>query len=335
MLHVPEPYAPRAVGPSDIETIWRLLVAINLDESGTPGWGLAEVESWLTGESIDMGQDVVLVEDQDGSPVAVALFDAREPFVRPITLGGVMPDHRNRGLGSALVAWARRKAEACLPKAPDDAAVTLVAYTAFDHAPSTALMEGNGFTWSRLYVEMEIEFDGPPEPARPPAGVILRQFDAERELEELAVATSEGFRDHFGFVESPIDVRVRRLQHWMEASNHDPKLWWVAEADGKIVGFNICEPESEGDPNIGYVASLAVLRSHRGRGLGRALLLESFAEFHRRGMRGAALGVDADSLTGATRLYESVGMHPGVRYSEWDLGIREGAELATRALEGN
>ena len=144
-------------------------------------------------------------------------------------------------------------------------------------------MEGSGFTWSRVFVEMEIDFDGPPEPPRPPAGVTLRQFDPHRELEELAAATSEGFRDHFGFVESPIDVRVRRLQHWMEAANHDPKLWWVAEADGKIVGFNICEPESEGDPNVGYVASLAVLRSHRGQGLGRALLLEAFAEFHRRG----------------------------------------------------
>jgi ribosomal protein S18 acetylase RimI-like enzyme len=51
-----------------------------------------------------------------------------------------------------------------------------------------------------------------------------------------------------------------------------------------------------------------VRRPWRGRGLGRALLLHTFAEFQRRGMNRISLGVDAENPTGATRLYESVGM---------------------------
>jgi ribosomal protein S18 acetylase RimI-like enzyme len=56
------------------------------------------------------------------------------------------------------------------------------------------------------------------------------------------------------------------------------------------------------------VGALGVRRPWRGRGLGRALLLRTFAEFRRRGVTRVTLGVDAENPTGATRLYESVGM---------------------------
>ncbi len=58
----------------------------------------------------------------------------------------------------------------------------------------------------------------------------------------------------------------------------------------------------------GLVGALGVRRPWRGKGLGRALLLRTFGEFHRRGIQRVALGVDAQNPTGATKLYESVGM---------------------------
>jgi ribosomal protein S18 acetylase RimI-like enzyme len=57
------------------------------------------------------------------------------------------------------------------------------------------------------------------------------------------------------------------------------------------------------------VAAIGVRRPWRGRGLGRALLLHTFGEFHRRGVNRISLGVDTENPTGATKLYESVGMH--------------------------
>jgi ribosomal protein S18 acetylase RimI-like enzyme len=39
-----------------------------------------------------------------------------------------------------------------------------------------------------------------------------------------------------------------------------------------------------------------------------ALLLNAFRQFHERGERRVGLGVDAESPTGATRLYERAGM---------------------------
>ena len=53
---------------------------------------------------------------------------------------------------------------------------------------------------------------------------------------------------------------------------------------------------------------LGVRRAYRGRGLARALLLHTYGVFFARGERRVSLGVDASSPTGATKLYESVGM---------------------------
>jgi ribosomal protein S18 acetylase RimI-like enzyme len=65
------------------------------------------------------------------------------------------------------------------------------------------------------------------------------------------------------------------------------------------------DPERNGG---GYVGAIGVQRAWRGKGLGRALLVRTFAEFYARGVSRVTLGVDAQSPTGATKLYEGVGM---------------------------
>ena len=52
----------------------------------------------------------------------------------------------------------------------------------------------------------------------------------------------------------------------------------------------------------------ALIETGRRQGLGEALLLRSFAHFRSRGFTRGTLGVDASSVTGATRLYERAGM---------------------------
>jgi ribosomal protein S18 acetylase RimI-like enzyme len=64
-----------------------------------------------------------------------------------------------------------------------------------------------------------------------------------------------------------------------------------------------------------------------------ALLLHSFGEFYRRGIHKVALGVDAQSLTGATRLYERAGMHIVRQYARYEKELRPGVELSTQALK--
>jgi hypothetical protein len=46
------------------------------------------------------------------------------------------------------------------------------------------------------------------------------------------------------------------------------------------------------------------------------------------------LGVDADSLTGATRLYEKAGMHVVRELATYEKELRAGEELARQSVEG-
>jgi ribosomal protein S18 acetylase RimI-like enzyme len=66
---------------------------------------------------------------------------------------------------------------------------------------------------------------------------------------------------------------------------------------------------------------LAVLGSHRGRGIGSALLRRAFATFAARGLERARLNVDAENVTRATAVYERVGMRV---VNRWDLWERQG-----------
>jgi ribosomal protein S18 acetylase RimI-like enzyme len=90
----------------------------------------------------------------------------------------------------------------------------------------------------------------------------------------------------------------------MESESFDPGLWFVAEHEGRLVGVALCPDYEE----YGWVRQLAVDREWRGRGVGKALLRQAFAEFRERGRTTAALVVDSYNRTGARQFYEAIGM---------------------------
>jgi ribosomal protein S18 acetylase RimI-like enzyme len=73
-------------------------------------------------------------------------------------------------------------------------------------------------------------------------------------------------------------------------------------------GFDTCGTiQGVLDPDgIGSIQNLGVVPDHRGRGLGRALLLQSLIGFYRRGAGRVVLEVTSDN-SNAIRLYRSVG----------------------------
>ena len=64
----------------------------------------------------------------------------------------------------------------------------------------------------------------------------------------------------------------------------------------------------------GYIEHLSVRRPWRRRGLASALLVRSMQTFRDLGLEEARLGADAENLSGAVRLYESVGFR---RINRW------------------
>jgi ribosomal protein S18 acetylase RimI-like enzyme len=67
----------------------------------------------------------------------------------------------------------------------------------------------------------------------------------------------------------------------------------------------------------GWTEEICVRRPWRKRGLARALLVRSLWAIKERGMQEAALGVDTENLSGALRLYESVGFRPVKRWTTY------------------
>jgi ribosomal-protein-alanine N-acetyltransferase len=92
-----------------------------------------------------------------------------------------------------------------------------------------------------------------------------------------------------------------------------PEAFLVAELEGEVVGYIMCRVEM-GFSNLsrfsitrkGHIISVAVLESHRRRGLGRALVEEALAGLKSRGCSEAYLEVRV-SNTPAITLYQHLG----------------------------
>jgi ribosomal protein S18 acetylase RimI-like enzyme len=138
-----------------------------------------------------------------------------------------------------------------------------------------------------------------PAPPEPIAGVEIQQFDPA-DAQAVHDAVDEAFAHEWGFTPMPHDEWVSKRM-----GRSDPTLWRVAHEDGSVVGATVLDWKRFG---VGWVGAIAVRPAWRRRGIGYALLQESFREFHRRGERRVGLGVDTENPTGATRLYERAGM---------------------------
>jgi mycothiol synthase len=179
--------------------------------------------------------------------------------------------------------------------------------------PVRQLLERAGYRLVRHHYRMRTDLEGVTEAPLWPEGIAVRTF---REGDERVFydVHQETFEDHWEFEREPYD----EWGHWMlQPPIYEPDLWFLAEEQGEPAGIAICHrrPEVEG---LGWVGILGVRAAWRRRGLGRALMLHAFADFRRRGFGQAGLGVDAESLTGAHRLYESVGMHVSARADTYE-----------------
>jgi GNAT superfamily N-acetyltransferase len=74
-------------------------------------------------------------------------------------------------------------------------------------------------------------------------------------------------------------------------------------------------------PKGGWIRQLGVRRPWRKKGIGLAILHHIFGKFYARGVTRVGLGVDAQSLTGATRLYERAGMHVKNHFARFEKEI--------------
>ncbi|GIJ11404.1 GNAT family N-acetyltransferase [Micromonospora andamanensis] len=96
-------------------------------------------------------------------------------------------------------------------------------------------------------------------------------------------------------------------ERWVwERADH---VMTVAERDGVLAGFSYFGPDDAGDPATGLLNAIHLEPTERGRGVGRALMVDALAGMRARGWRRGVLWVLRDN-THARHFYERGGWSP-------------------------
>jgi mycothiol synthase len=291
---------------ADAEAIAELVIAFDVDEYGAPDFELDDLLSEWGSPGLDLERDAWLVEAAGGRPAAygVLYFDNDVDVY-------VLPEFRGRGIGTGLLGRAERRA---LERAGGKGVLVGQALSSVNLAGRNLLTRA-GYRPVRTYWRFVLPLDEPPPEPRWPEGVRVRTFDPERDGKAVHSLIETAFADNERYRGQPYSEWVASN---IDREAFDPELWFLAVADGDVVGSIVC-PNYESE---GWVRQLAVARDWRGRGVGMALLLKAFGEFFRRRRPHVGLVVDSWNRTGARALYERAGMQIEREHTRFEKTIR-------------
>jgi GNAT superfamily N-acetyltransferase len=137
----------------------------------------------------------------------------------------------------------------------------------------------------------------------------------DADLRKVHDVLEAAFTDHFNSKPETFDEFLHRLR---EDPGHRWDHWWLAELDGTPVGALVATvSESTGGPDGSYVDYIGVIGLARGRGVAKGLLRTVIADAAARGRDRVGLEVDADSPTGADRLYRGMGWETSYVTESW------------------
>ena len=295
----------RAPSLDDLQALTDLINRDADELYGTPEESMQSMRLWLTGPTLNPETDIRVAVSNGSFRGYVDIGPDPEPIYY-VDLR--VPPSEDEEVRLELFDWVEARGA-------ERGAKVLRFHTASIDEPMIRLLEAHGYRLVRHFYRMRIDFEGElPEPRWPEAVTVRTATgdDAQRAYE----AHQESFEDHWEHARMPYE----EWAHHMLRENFDPTLWFLVEDGGELAAVAFCR-EHEGEKGLGWVQVLGVRKPWRRRGLGRALLLHCFHQFRRRGFHAAALGVDADSLTGANRLYESAGMRVTRRGDVYEKGM--------------
>jgi mycothiol synthase len=316
MSGLPEGFSTRAPTREDAEAVAAIISACQIADTGTSDMSVEEMlDDWHTR---DLAEEAVILTAPDGRTAAYADVFNRS-FVIVSIYGYVHPDYRGMSLGSYLVAWGERWTRDHMPQAQENARVVAQHYINSANEAARRLLENSGYTPVRGIYVMETKLEEAPPLPHWPADISVRTFVPGRDERAVYEAVEDAFRDMWGRPRGTFE----RFVGMTKAESFDPSLWFLALEGDEIAGVTLCKTLA----SEGWVDVVGVRRPWRSRGLGLALLRHAFTEYHRRGTPRVSLSVDAESVTGAPRLYGRAGMRVRESYVIHLKELRPGVDL--------
>jgi len=284
-------YSVRPAVLNDIEAVFDLIAKQRTIDFGSAMVSMEDLQKrW---ENFDLETDTLTAFAEGELAGYAELRDGDSPFIYLAT-------RNNVDLGFQLLKYLEQKAAVRAR-----GKVQLFTQISEKNQPLLQLFASNGYESNLSFLIMELVLSDPPENPQWAGGIRVRTFD--RGLDEQVTyrtdedaSTDKGYHDPLSY-----EDWVKRMG--MNRENFDPSIWFLACAGSDVVGVALNAYDRE--PGTVWVDHLSVRREWRKKGIGKALLLHSFGEFYRRGIKTVKLSVDSKSLTNAPRLYESVGMN--------------------------
>jgi mycothiol synthase len=299
-VNLPPGFTSRPASPEDLDDVATLLDAWQVARYGDAEASRPELQFDWGAPWLDMERDTRLINDAHGVLAAYAVHFTPNAALRFEAFAAVDPRFEGRGLGTAILDWAETQTRSRLQPGTS---IPLWNSTPGSNAGAVRLFQVYGYASIRTFWQMTMDLDPSFDAGTPPPGVTIRSFDESSDAPAAFSALSAAFTTHFGYWEESFEDW---WTHQQADETWDPTLGVVAEVDGTIVGASI-NGVIEGK---GWIYELGVVPERQGMGIGRALLRDSFARIAARGIRIGRLGVDTENVTGALRLYRSIGMTP-------------------------
>jgi mycothiol synthase len=306
---LPAGYQVRPAAFEDLSHVAAMIASADLVDVGESDFTEQMLRDDWRRPELDLATDTwVLTRDREIAAYGYLL--ARDRGRQLDGYGLVHPTHRGRGLGTYLVLKAERRAQEQAATVPLHEEIVLHSGVLGSDEPAHRLLERHGYRVARYFWRMSIELPEVVDAPEPPIGIAIHPF-RQGDAGPVHTAFEEAFSEHWGWVRRTFEDWAT---HRLDPERFDPALWSVAVEGDEVVGALA----GAVDGNEGWVETLGVRVPWRGRGIGEALLRRSFATFSARGIRLVSLFVDAENETGATRLYERVGMSVRRRYDSFE-----------------
>ncbi|WP_036564372.1 GNAT family N-acetyltransferase [Nocardioides halotolerans] len=320
--------------PDDPGDVRRLTELLRAHESAGRGWagaGKADVLVEVSEHGLRTRQNVVV---RDGAGVVRAWgsvhdrASGRMLFTHVVERGLV--EQVGRACSDVLVEWAVGQArEVGAARGLEVQQIDTGAYA--DDERQHRWLAASGFTKVRTWWQMTRpvtpdEVGLVEDPARwERDGVVVRRVECERDggepieadLRAVHDVLEAAFTDHFNSKPETFDEFLFRLRL---DPGHRWDHWWLAEVDGEPAGALVGTESGSGS----YVAYIGVVELARGRGVAKGLLRTVIADAAARGRDNVGLEVDADSPTGADRLYRGMGWETSYVTESWHRDVTVG-----------